>query len=328
MVDAALGLVGGAIGSILNYYTNERTNQANIAMQESANQANRQLAAEQRAWDLDMWNRQNAYNDPSAQMSRLRGAGINPALAYAQGGMMNEAAPAQEAAGSRDVAPRIQPYYQDPLVAAQVANINADTQQKQSQTIYQNYLNRVEEALASSPLRHVVVRNDDGSESVEVVYGNARVEFARSELRAIGLDNQFNQATLNDLIYNLAVATGSDSFALSDASDVVASNLPGYAQARASFVGSQVVQDISGQLAQLSFEAAQADKAGRQAYAKWLEDNKDKPMVQFLLALQGFVQSLGISLPSIGGSSTTQGHYDNGRYQPRVTRSWFFGSHR
>lgn len=127
-----VGAGAGVISSILNYYSNERTNQANIAMQESANQANRQLAAEQRQWDLDMWNRQNAYNDPAAQVARLRAAGINPALAYAQGGLMNEAAPAQEAAGSRDVAPRVQPYYQDPLVAAQVANLNADSEEKKS----------------------------------------------------------------------------------------------------------------------------------------------------------------------------------------------------
>lgn len=121
------GAGAGVISSILNYYSNERTNQANIAMQESANQANRQLAAEQRQWDLDMWNRQNAYNDPAAQVSRLRAAGINPALAYAQGGMMNESAPAQEAAGSRDLAAQVRPYYQDPLVAAQIANLAAQT---------------------------------------------------------------------------------------------------------------------------------------------------------------------------------------------------------
>lgn len=169
MADAALGLVGGAISSILNYFSNERTNQANIAMQESANQANRQLAAEQRAWDLDMWNRQNAYNDPSAQMSRLRAAGINPALAYAQGGMMNEAAPAQEAAGSRDVAPRVQPYYQDPLVAAQVANLNADSEEKKSRI----------------PVNRATV--------VEI---NERANKVREEARALGLSNDMLEQTM------------------------------------------------------------------------------------------------------------------------------------
>lgn len=133
-LGAIASLGAGAMSAISNYFTNQRTNDTNIALQESANAANRQLAAEQRQWDLEMWNRQNAYNDPSAQMSRLRAAGINPALAYADGNMMNEAAPAQAAAGSRDAAARVQSYYLDPLMMAQVANLNAQTQKTETET--------------------------------------------------------------------------------------------------------------------------------------------------------------------------------------------------
>lgn len=32
-------------------------------------------------WNLDMWNLQNEYNDPAAQMERMKNAGINPAAA-------------------------------------------------------------------------------------------------------------------------------------------------------------------------------------------------------------------------------------------------------
>lgn len=35
--------------------------------------------------NLQMWNLQNAYNDPSAQMERLRKAGLNPNLVYGGG---------------------------------------------------------------------------------------------------------------------------------------------------------------------------------------------------------------------------------------------------
>lgn len=35
--------------------------------------------------DLDMWNRQNAYNSPQAQMERLQAAGLNPNMVYGQG---------------------------------------------------------------------------------------------------------------------------------------------------------------------------------------------------------------------------------------------------
>lgn len=43
-----------------------------------------QLVQEGRDWNLDMWNRQNEYNSPRAQVQRLIDAGLNPNLAYGQ----------------------------------------------------------------------------------------------------------------------------------------------------------------------------------------------------------------------------------------------------
>ena len=117
-----------------NYAMNAATNQTNLQIQRETNQSNRALAEMQNQWNLDMWNRQNEYNDPSAQVERLKAAGINPALAYSNGAMMNEAAPAAEAVGSRDAAAHMQAYYMDPLTMAQVANLNADTDKKKSET--------------------------------------------------------------------------------------------------------------------------------------------------------------------------------------------------
>ena len=53
--------------------------------QRSANKTNIQLAREQRQWDLDMWNKQNEYNNPKNQMLRLSAAGLNPNLVYGSG---------------------------------------------------------------------------------------------------------------------------------------------------------------------------------------------------------------------------------------------------
>lgn len=36
-------------------------------------------------YNLHLWNLQNAYNDPSAQMQRLKNAGLNPNLVYGKG---------------------------------------------------------------------------------------------------------------------------------------------------------------------------------------------------------------------------------------------------
>ena len=58
---------------------------SSIFGQRSANRTNIQLAREQRQWDLDMWNRQNEYNNPKNQMLRLSAAGLNPNLVYGSG---------------------------------------------------------------------------------------------------------------------------------------------------------------------------------------------------------------------------------------------------
>lgn len=42
--------------------------------------------------NLNMWNLQNAYNDPAAQMARLQAAGLNPNLVYGGGNVTGNAA--------------------------------------------------------------------------------------------------------------------------------------------------------------------------------------------------------------------------------------------
>lgn len=54
-----------------------------------ANQSRRRQSANQRKWNEDMWNKQNAYNTPAMQMQRLKKAGLNPALMYGQGNVGN-----------------------------------------------------------------------------------------------------------------------------------------------------------------------------------------------------------------------------------------------
>lgn len=57
----------------------------NVVATAMTNRANRHLAEYAYSKDLEMWNRQNEYNSPQAQMERLQAAGLNPALMYGQG---------------------------------------------------------------------------------------------------------------------------------------------------------------------------------------------------------------------------------------------------
>lgn len=49
------------------------------------NKARRKAATKKYQRDLENWHRQNAYNDPSAQMARLKAAGLNPNMIYGSG---------------------------------------------------------------------------------------------------------------------------------------------------------------------------------------------------------------------------------------------------
>lgn len=51
---------------------------ASIFNQYAQNKANKRMAEYSYSKDLEQWHRQNQYNDPSAQMQRLKNAGINP----------------------------------------------------------------------------------------------------------------------------------------------------------------------------------------------------------------------------------------------------------
>jgi hypothetical protein len=59
----------------------------NRSAQSEANAQNVGLSREQMAWQEAMWNKQNAYNLPSAQMERYKQAGLNPNLIYGQSNM-------------------------------------------------------------------------------------------------------------------------------------------------------------------------------------------------------------------------------------------------
>lgn len=58
----------------------------------ATNKANRELAELSYQQNLEQWNRENAYNHPAAQMSRLQEAGLNPNLVYGSGSAVQTSA--------------------------------------------------------------------------------------------------------------------------------------------------------------------------------------------------------------------------------------------
>lgn len=130
------GLIGGLVSS-------------NQAKKESArNRAFQSLEAEKaRQWQSDEWQRQfdatNAYNSPSAQMQRYSEAGLNPNLIY--GSLQNASAPSTPSTSSpagSDASSAVGSAWSNAfntissqaMQQAQIDNIRADTDKKESET--------------------------------------------------------------------------------------------------------------------------------------------------------------------------------------------------
>ena len=135
VASSLIGLGGSFIGSLFG---------DNSAKKQFKYQ--QQLNREAFQHDVDMWNRQNAYNTPSAQMERLQAAGLNPNLVYGNGGATNTAnsAPTYNAGSAPDVAAARQAAgslanagfntaLNFQLAQVQAANIEADTKLKETQ---------------------------------------------------------------------------------------------------------------------------------------------------------------------------------------------------
>lgn len=106
------------------------------------NKARRKAATKSYERNLANWHRQNAYNDPSMQMQRLKGAGLNPNMVYGTGVQAAGQASSQPSAPTAtqqniqlpDAMAAYTSMEQLGIMKAQRLNIEADTRLKESGT--------------------------------------------------------------------------------------------------------------------------------------------------------------------------------------------------
>lgn len=144
-ISAGANITTNKLTNQTNYDIAQDTNKTNLQISRMTNQANRDLANEQMQHEIDMWNMNNAYNDPSAQVQRIAAAGINPLTAFSNGGNAgNSSAPpnvpdmANQVTGAPMQAATLDPLTFDDSLAQsilagfknRVERLNADTSQK------------------------------------------------------------------------------------------------------------------------------------------------------------------------------------------------------
>ena len=149
----------GILSSIIGAISARKQLKQQIRAQSDENQKTRQynlmLAQLQNQWNLEQWNRENAFNDPSAVVSRLKNAGLNPNLALGNMSLESAASPAMtsgEPSSPQDMSPLgIMPTIGDAalrgvdtaLKISQMKNIQADTDKKVAETKGQVLSNEV-----------------------------------------------------------------------------------------------------------------------------------------------------------------------------------------
>ena len=83
---AIFGLMGTVFSSSLSARSQRKANEMNLKINQMNNEFNAKEAEKARAFQLDMWNKENAYNTPSAQRERMEQAGYNAYMNAADSG--------------------------------------------------------------------------------------------------------------------------------------------------------------------------------------------------------------------------------------------------
>lgn len=109
--------LGGLFSGIFNSVSQHLANKANLAAVEATNKANMDLAEYQWSKNLEMWNLQNEYNSPKAQMQRFIEAGLNPNLIYGKGSSGNATSLPSYSA------PRMQAFNKQAVIMSQLGSI-------------------------------------------------------------------------------------------------------------------------------------------------------------------------------------------------------------
>lgn len=151
---------------VYDYKAAKKTNKTNMAINQANIDYSWKALNTQNQFNIDQWNRENAYNDPSAQMHRFAAAGINPW--NAMGNVDNGNA--------------------SPLTSAQYSPPNMIPMQQPNQSRVGTILDSVQTAL------------DGGLKILEILKGSNTLPDTIKGTNALNqgyvLDTQFNRDTI------------------------------------------------------------------------------------------------------------------------------------
>lgn len=182
---SGLGTLGAGIASAISNYQSVR----------HTNKSQMDLAQYQADRNLELWNLNNAYNTPQAQMERYKAAGLNPNLIYGEGGASsgNSSSPATGYSAPTLRSPQVDTSF-IPTAAQQVMNglVNASAVSKANSETAMNY-----QSLANLQQDEAIKRIKVLREEVALSNDRTTREFLAERLRA-EISNLDSRTMLSD----------------------------------------------------------------------------------------------------------------------------------
>ena len=228
-IGAIIGGLGSLAGSMIGANAQRQANIQN--MQLAKYQNNWQTAENEKAYarSVEMWNMQNRYNSPTAQMSRLRQAGLNPNLVYGSGVTGNSAGSAPQYQPAKIQRATMEPYRGWNLGLSDAASMYMAMRQNKAQVENMEAQNNLikeqarTEGLRQGNIAMATARSgfdlDLARELKDVSVGRAIAEKNLSEASAAGAWTGANQKVLQ---YELDRALFDNKIKLSNAEYVTA----------------------------------------------------------------------------------------------------------
>ena len=187
IIDGLGSIVGSAIGA-------GAQRQANIQnMQLAKYQNNWQTAENEKAYarSVEMWNMQNQYNSPTAQMSRLRQAGLNPNLVYGSGVTGNSAGSAPQYQPAKIQRATMEPYRGWNLGLSDAASMYMAMRQNKAQVVNMEAQNKlIKEQARTEGIRQ-------GNIAMSTARSGFDLNLAR-ELRNVSIDRAIAEKNLSE----------------------------------------------------------------------------------------------------------------------------------
>jgi len=204
LAGSAIQTGGGILNDVLGMFTQKKREQR-AAQQSKQNiqntlQANKELAKYQYGQDLQMWQRANEYNAPTAQMQRLKAAGLNPNMVYGSGGATTQAATLPKyqnvtadyssEKAAMPVMPQLSAFTDTAMKIAQLKNLSAQTKLVEEKTATETM---------NALLRNHQSLNEQAKSALSQGLAQYASDFAAQQLQRNRLTNEKIQADIGSV---------------------------------------------------------------------------------------------------------------------------------